>query len=689
MNKFRIIFLIGLLMISGCKRKKVVQERLCSRVDLEQITSLIPKTSDDVYLLLEQTIELLKQAFIKIDQVPAEQRSYANTVLVYEQAYFQFFTHRQILKMLSHLAEDNGVQTAANVALLELDECANTMLKRNVTLYQALVEYEKYGKDPYRHIKPVTFFLESSFEEFAQQGMDLSVSARADLVQTEKEMNNLSGRFCSNVLHDRRHLIVMPDQVLGIPEEFLQKLSQDDEKNYILQIDSATFKMVMQYCQNAATRRDYFLLYHHCGYPQNELVLKDLQQKRQEYADVLGFHNYADFQLDAVMIKTLKKADNFLWSMVKEIQEYDDAEFAAMIRYLPSSVVLNSDKKLQPWDQEFVKYAYQHKHFNVDDEAIRHYFSLNHVLPMMLSQLSKFFHIECELQDAQNIWAPNVICYRIRSMKHQAILGYLFFDLYERSSKRDDGMYQLTMIPAIRDDCSIPCVGSSVVVANLNQSALLSFPEVKALFSQMGYALHAIFGATRFTQFSGNQTVYDFMSVPSKVLQHWILQPEVLRELSHHDKTGQSLSREMIEALIAREKFGHAGTLLQELFLSLVAIRLSENQQNLHGMIEKLYKKIFRHVAYVPDNHFEMSFLPFADNTHASLYYANIWSEVIAAALFAEIKKHGIFNYEIGMRYVTEILSPGGSRNPYEMIKRFLGHPFHRKPFLEEFAGCN
>ena len=308
----------------------------------------------------------------------------------------------------------------------------------------------------------------------------------------------------------------------------------------------------------------------------------------------------------------------------------------------------------------------------------------------MLTLLSKFFHIECEPQKVTNLWTSNVLCYRIRSMKHQAVLGYLFFDLYDRATKRDEGMHQLTLIPAIRDDCSIPCVGACVIVANFksdaDQSVQLTFADLKSLFYQMGYALHTIFGATRFTKFSGAQLVHDFMKVPSLVLEHWVLQPQMLHALSQNVKTGKPLSREMIERLIAREKFGRPSKMLQELFLGIVALHLCEHQrQNAHVMIEKLYKKIFRHLVYVPENYFEMSFLPFADNQVASLYYANVWSQMIAADIFAEIKKQGIFNHEIGMKYVTEILSPGGSRNAYEMVKRFLGHQFHSKAFLEEF----
>ncbi len=691
MKKFKIIFLIGIFIFSGCKRKKVVQERLCSRVDLEQITELIPKTSEEVYLLAKRTVDLLNQALVKIDHISAEKRTYANTLLIYEQAYFHFFTNQKILELVAKLSQDSGIQTAANVALLEMSEHVQKLLVGNVTLLQAFEEYEKHGKDPYRHIKPVTFFLDNSFSEFARQGLHLSIPDRNVLAEYEQEMNHLSGKFCSNVLHDQRHLIVALKDLKGISEAFLASLSQDDQQNYILPANESTYQVIMQNCQNAMTRRDYYLMYNVLGYPQNESVFHELQEKRQKFAKMLEFDNYAAYQLNKTMIKNPKKVENFLWNMIKDVQPYDDSEFASMMRYLPNSVVLNAYKKLQPWDQDFLMASYQKKHFKIDDFAVSEYFPLYHVLPTMLQQLSIFFHIEFELQDAETFWASDIICYRVRSMKHQGILGYIFFDLYSRETKRDEGMQQLMMIPSIRDDCSIPCVGACVIVAHLqkekNQTSLLTFADLQNLFIQMGSALHNIFGATRFSQFSGNQVAYDFAQVPSEVLKHWVVQPEILQELSHHIRTGATLSRPLMEQIVAREKFGRAGKTMKNLFLGLVALHLfQEPVKNVHHLIEKLHKKVFKHIAYVPEDYFEMSFLPLANNDHGASFYAHVWSEVIAADIFAYIHKHGILNHEVGMQYVTEILSAGGSRYPHEMIKRFLGHSFHRKAFLEELT---
>ncbi len=690
MKKLNIIFLLGVLLISGCKRKKVTQDRLCSRIDLEQITSLIPKNSEEIYELAEQTIELVNKAIEQIDAVEAQDRTYVNTVLVYEQAYFHLVKNRQILTMLSELSIDNALQTAAHVALLELDEYEKNVLNRNLTLFQALQEYDKYGKDAYRHIKPVSFFLHHEQQSLQAQVLSLDLAKRVEFDKAENQMRKLAGKFCSNVVHAKRHLIIALHELAGVPTEFLDTLLKDENGNFIVPVESKVYPIIMKNCKVANTRRNYFLLYNQLGYPQNELLLQEIQAKAQQLANLVNADNYATWQLSNLMIKSSKKADTFLWAVIKDLLPYVERESFLLKLHVPDSVILNTEGKFEPWDQEFVFSEYCKEHFSIDDQIIKQYFPVDYVLPKMFEQLSAFFHISFEQQDVHDLWAPNILCYRIRSLKHQAVLGYLFFDLYQREGKRNLKTYQLNLIPAIRDDCSIPCVGASVIVANLpinldNSPTLLTFQDLQNLMYQMGYALHDMFGATRFTKFSGNRVLYDFKNTSSELLKLWLEIPTFLQSLSHHVQTGKTLNRVLVEQLIAREKFGLASYMLQECFLGLVALEVFQNKSgNIHSIIEKLYKKIFKHNAYVSQNYFELSFLDMVDIHYGSAYYAKPWSEVIARDIFSEINHFGFLNRDVGMRYVTEILSSGGAKNPSDMIKKFLGRSFHRKAFLND-----
>ncbi len=246
------------------------------------------------------------------------------------------------------------------------------------------------------------------------------------------------------------------------------------------------------------------------------------------------------------------------------------------------------------------------------------------------------------------------------------------------------------IVPSIRDDCSTSCVGSSVVVASFapatsDKPTLLTLDQVVTLFHEMGHALHALFGATRFTQFSGTQVVADFVEAPSQMLECWFDKPELWKVVGRHYKTGDPISDEVIDKIIASLKIGRSEKMLQQLFLGLVSLKMHEQNiedKDIHSMIEQLYKKTFKHIAYEPDCCFETSLMPLASDL-AAAYYMYPWTQVIAADLFNSVYQRGIFEYETGNDYVTEVLSPGGLRSPYEMLGRFLGRPFNNRAFLQ------
>lgn len=678
------------LLISGCKRKRVTQDRLCSRVDLEQITKIIPKSSEEIYLATEQMIASMNEMLQDIECICPEKRTYVNTLLAYEQSYFQFFMHQQVLQLLSELSSDSAMQTAAHVALLDLKEYFQNTVLKNPIIYLALQEYEKSGKDPYRPIKPVSFYLFYKLKQAKHFGVQLSVEQRSDLQDLEESLKYLSGKYCSNLIHDQRYVVASKDELDGLSEQDLAQFLQDEYKNYLLLVDAKHYNLIMRSCKNEQIRKNYYLMYHQLGYPTNQSVLSDFVTESNQYARMLGCSNFADWQLDMLMTRYASKALSFINHMIKDLQPYLERDFAKLTFCLPSGMHLTSDKKIQPWDFEYVLAEYKKNHFAIDDAQVAQYFPLKHVLPTLLTQMSKFYHVVFEPQKDCQVWGSDVLCYRVRSLKHQSVIGYLFFDLYQRSAKYHCSPHELSVIPAIRDDCSLPCVGATAIVASFekdltDQPTLLTFADLQALFYQFGTAMHTLFGATRFTEFSGNQVMYDFSMVAGKTLALWLTDAAFVQSLSSHKDTKKPLSKVMITQLLAREKCGKSFAILQELFKSLIALELFEQHQtNIHAMIEKWHKKIFKHIAYCSDDYFELSFPPFVDSLYACAYYRNVWSQVIAADLFDYIHNHGLLNSDIGMKYVTDILSFGGSKYPLDLLKKFLGRSFHKKAFFEQ-----
>jgi len=687
MKKIVTCLFIFIAFFAGCKKKKVRQERMCARIDMDQIVSLLPKKSEEIYDLTEQTIQQMKDALHEIEIVPAVKRTYLNTVLPYEQAYFIFHMRSEIMRALAILSSDAPLQLAANLSLQELKQFKNEFLTRNDKIYKAFEEYLQLGKDPYHQTKSVQHFLQVIKERALNDGIHLSSEKKVDLMNLSTEINRLSGQFYGNILHDIRHIVVNGSDLDGIDPEIIQKLHTDGHGSYILPSEMNMFFNVMENCHLESIRKDYYDMFGQIAYPQNDSVLKKLIQKQYDYAQILGYPNFAEYQTNNLMFKQVKKVEHFLWNIIKPLQQQNKKDYQKMLRSLPRGVYPTQDGKINPWDEAYVKSQYRKKVFHINDREIAQYFPLEHVVPTLLKQLEKLFFVTFELEEVDNLWADKIISYRVRSMKNQAVLGYLFLDLYQRAGKKITNPCSMTLIPAIRDDCSIACVGASIVATEFSPLAdgavLLEFSDVISLFHEIGHAMHDIFGATRFTIFSGTQVQQDFLEVPSLMLEYLFDEAKIIEAISHHYKTGKPLSSVQINQLIAAQKFGRADRLLKQIYLSLLSLELFKTNGNVDiaKLASRFYKKIFQFVEFDPNYHVEATLNHLAGN-YASVYYTYPLSTIIAADLFKTIKDNGFLDNQISDKYVTDILSPGGSVKPQVLLKKFLGRSFNAQAYF-------
>lgn len=683
-----VVFLLLLSVITGCKRKQIEKERMCSRIDLERILDLIPISAESVTQLGKSTKNSMEAMLESINNVAQDSRTFANTIRPYDQARFEFLMDRNILSILAKLSNNPEIQLAAASQTQQLDQYQDEVLDSSIVLYQAFSDYSQHGIDVFKKAIATRYFLQKKLQNFKLQGTHLPVAQQVELKQLGKDIEQLASQYRSNIEHDVRKIIVPAKSLKGLSKVFLQTLKKDRRGDYIVPVDQKTFNVVMKECLVEKTRKEFFLAFGQRAYPQNISVLQDLLDARYKFAQKLSIVDFATYQLQPQSLKHTKKVEQFLWSIVYELQKHEEHEFQSFVKELPPSVVLTKDHKIKPWDVLFVHAYYKKRHFSLT-KNMAEFFELHTTMQSMFKLFHKLFHIEFEFQQVPegSLWSDDVMCYRIRSLDNQSILGYIFFDLFKREGKKIKEVAHLQFVPTIKDDCSISCVGASVVSGSFNQATeeqptLLGVQDVKALFKEIGSSLHDLFGATCYVDFSGTQVSKDFSTVSEQLLEMWLDDQEVLHSISQHYKTGHKLSKDMIAQMKAAVNFDQSYQLLHKAFIALVSLAIHKEggHKDIHKTIEKLYKKVFKHVAYNPHSFIEYNTL--ALGLDGALAYTPIWSKVMAADLYNHMKNIGM-KYEIGKEYSKHILSPGGFGAPMVMMKKFLKRAPNSQAFLD------
>jgi len=682
----RLYGILLLIFLAGCHYSKSPEMRLCSRLDWQSIIDIFPKNVHQVIVMKNKSTTLIHDMIKAIEDVDPMDRNFHNTVRVYDNAKFKFMMHLQMLSTLAMLSDDPHVRSAANHAVIVLQQYKDDHLVRNPVLLQAFQQYAQHGHDDQSKTMSVRKFLQKSINRLEHEGANLSPMLISELHHLSKKINNLEGQFCSQILNHNGSILCKKPDLAGVPDCFLANLLQY-KQGYKIPLNYDSFFNILENCTVEATRKKFFLEFNRRAYPKNEEILVKLLEKRNEYARLVGYPNFAAYECALQMVGSVQRAQDFIEDMTIQTNKIVAKEFKQLVYDLPPSVSLSSSGKLEPWDESFVRSVYRKKHFNVNASAIAEYFPINNVIKQIEQQFGQFFALSFDAVDSKGLWHKDLTCLRVRLLKTNKIIGYIIFDLYARPGKSEQAS-QMSVIPAIADDCNLACSGLSTIVTNFVKAApgldtLLEYHDVKLLFHEFGHALQELFGATEFVDLAGSNGPRDFIEVPSQLLEMWMDDAQMIKKFSQHYTTKQPLSDVMVQRIIEAEKFGRASLLQRQCLLSLISLDFGRihNHENPHEIVEKLYKKVRFDVEYHSDNYFEAGFEHLV--TYGSHYYGYVWSQVLAAGLFEYVHEHGITNNEVGQKLYSALLAHGGSQDPHQLIELLVGTSITKKSLLD------
>ncbi|MBW6500881.1 MAG: M3 family metallopeptidase [Bacteroidales bacterium] len=530
--------------------------------------------------------------------------------------------------------------------------------------------------------------LENTYKNFVRNGAALAPEDKEMLRGINEELSLLSVRFSENLLaetNDFKLIIDKREDLSGLPEGVIAQaatlagsLKMEGKWVFSLQVPSMT--PFLQYSDRRDLREKLFTAYFMKGdndnARDNKEIIARIAKLRVERSRLLGYNSYADFVLERNMAKTPGKVFEFLGQVWEAALPIAAAEAVARQEIIDRE---GGGFRLEPWDWWYYSEKIRKEKFDLDDEITRPYFAIDNVIAGMFYVANQLYGLEFRKRFDIPKYHPDVLTYEVtRNKKH---VGILMLDNFPRVSKRGGawcGAYR-GQSRNIRGKMIHPVV---TMVTNStppsgDKPALLTAYDAETLFHEFGHALHQLLSNSTYPGVSGTSVPRDFVELPSQIMEHWVLEPEVLKVYARHYQTKEEIPAEIVEKLDRSSKFNMgfitveylAAALLDMEYHSLgepvdINIRDFETEaMNKYGLIPEI-KPRYRSTYF---NHIWSS-------GYAAGYYSYIWCEILDSDAFQAFRETGdIFNREVAARFEKEILSRGGTADPLEMYIAFRG----------------
>jgi thimet oligopeptidase len=513
-------------------------------------------------------------------------------------------------------------------------------------------------------------------------GAGLPPEQRAKVTALFDRLNKLQTAFGRALGEDRSAIKISTQEASSLPPPFV-KTFKPVADGYEVHVNEAT---VTQFLKNEASvpaRKRFYISYYNRGGQANVTRLAQAVALRNQIANMLGFKTWADYQLDATMAKTPANVFALLGKVQTALLPKARAEVAVLAEMKKTA---GDNTPFARWDYGFYENELEKTKYQVDNEAVRQYFPVKKVIAGVFGIYEKLLGVHFDEIQPAIAWAPGVTEYSITDNASGAAIGWFFVDLYPR-----DGKYGHTAMFPIRAGRAIPGGVQrpvSAIIGNWPQGepgkeALLSHDDVIVFFHEFGHLMHQSLSRAPYETLFGTSVRRDFVEAPSQMLENWMWQPSILKEISSNVQTGRPIPDELIQKMIAAKHVADGSVWSTQAFYASYDMRLHSAGAEVEptALWFKLEKELTA-LPGVPGTIPEAGFEHLMGGYDAG-YYGYIWSLVYAQDMFSVFEKGGLESPVVGMRYRRDILERGALVEPDVLLHDFLGRDVQYEPFYK------
>ena len=630
--------------------------------------------------------ELIEQAKQEIQAIAenTDTPSFENTIEAMENSGEQLGRVTSIFFNLNNAETNETIQGIAQEISPLLSEFQNDILLNSNLYARVKAVYDK--RDELDLNPEQSRLLEKNYLSFSRNGAGLNDEDKKVLREIDTKLSKLSLDFGQNVLADTNayqlHLTEEKD-LEGLSEnakEAAAELAQEKElEGWLITLDFPSYVPFMTYAKNRELRKEIALAYGARGFQDNEFnnekIVLEIVNLRHKRAKLLGYRTHADFVLEQRMAKSPEGVTEFLEDLkvkAKPSAVKQRDELAAFAKKLDGITTL------QKWDSGYYSEKLKQKLFAIDDELLRPYFQLDKVLDGVFTISNKLFGLSFQKRTDVDTYHPDVTVWQVTNANGKE-MGLLYTDFHPRPGKRN-GAWKTSYRSQekkngkdIRPHISIVCNFSR---PSKDKPSLLTFNEVTTLFHEFGHALHGLLANTTYSSLSGTSVYWDFVELPSQLLENWCYEKEALSLFAKHYKTDELIPMEYVERIQDLLKFQEGLQTLRQLSFGILDMTWHNNDPSAFTDVKEVESKAFESTQLYPDvaeNCMSTAFSHIFQGGYSAGYYSYKWAEVLDADAFAYFKENGIFNKEIAKKFNDHVLSQGGTKDPMELYKAFRG----------------
>jgi len=644
-------------------------------------------TVDEIKSLYDKSVSEFEDKIKNILSIKKEDRNFNNTVASFENALASLNYEINIPIFLGYVSTDPDIRNVATDLELKMGKYFVDIFTRE-DIFNAIDEYSKNIKENLDDVDKR--LLDKIIYAFKKNGLYGDEKTRKKVKKLLKDLVELEVEFAKNIRETRDYIEVDEKSLDGLDENYKKRLKKNENGKYIISTDYPDYIPFMDNSKDDNARKALEIKFNNRCYPQNVELLEKAIKIRRKIAKLLGYDNFADYVLEDRMAKNSDKVFEFLKNLYKDLKKKGKKELKVLLK-LKNKEMGSDDKTLYNWQWRYCANMYKKENFSVDYEKIREYFPLEIVIDGMFDVFSKFFGVRFIPKELPK-WHGDVRTYEVCDSNNK-LIAYFYFDLFPRDGKYKHaacfGLVKGREIPDGSYQIPAAAIVSNFTPPSQNMPSLLKFDEVVTLFHEFGHVTHNIFTRSKYSFFAGTSVSRDFVEVPSQVLENWVYDKDVLKKISSHYITKEPIDDKTIEKLIAARNATSGLFYLRQLFFALIDMvyHTKKSSFDTTKVYEKLMKKIFM-IPMTEGTHPQASFGHIMGGYEAG-YYSYLWSEVISSDFFEEFKKNGIFNPEVGKRYIDKVLSRGGSIDEEMQVKEFLGREVSNQAFLKRIGIIN